>query len=81
MKTNLFDMEQQVMTCWSVCEDLGTLYEGVLDQDMDQDKIANCLLGMKELYQLKFEKLWDHFEQVTREIYQLRKEVESQRPD
>lgn len=69
------------MTCWSICEDLDTLTEGVLEHDLDQDKIANCLIGMKELYQMKFEKLWDHFETATREIYQLRKQVESQRTD
>lgn len=59
---NQFDMEQQIMTCWSVCEDLHTLTEGVLERDMTPDQISNVLIGMRELYQLKFQTLWEHFE-------------------
>lgn len=59
---NRFDMEQQLMTCWNVCEDLQSVYEGVMDRDMDTDRIANALIGMKEIYHLKFEKLWEQFE-------------------
>lgn len=73
MKKNLqFEMEQQIMTCWNVCEDIDTLYEGVLDRDMDTDQISNVLLGMKDLYQLKFEKLFEQFEDLVKELYQLR---------
>lgn len=61
-----FDMEQQVMTCWSICEDLETLCEGVLERDMSADQISNVLLGLQGLYQLKFEKLWDQFEQMCK---------------
>ena len=64
---NRFDMEQQIMTCWNICEDLDTVMEGVLEGDMNQDRISNVLLGMKELYHLKFEKLWEHFEAMCRE--------------
>jgi hypothetical protein len=64
---NRFDMEQQIMTCWNICEDLDTVMEGVLEGDMNQDRISNVLLGMKELYHLKFEKLWLQFEAMCRE--------------
>jgi len=64
---NRFDMEQQIMNCWNICEDLDTLMEGVLERDMSQDRITNALLGMKELYQLKFETLWESFEAMCRE--------------
>lgn len=67
MNFNRFDMEQQIMTCWNVCEDLDTVMEGVLEGDMTQDRISNVLLGMKELYHLKFEKLWLQFEAMCRE--------------
>ena len=59
---NQFDMEQQIMNCWNVCEDLDTLMEGVLERGMTHDRISNALMGMKELYQLKFETLWESFE-------------------
>jgi hypothetical protein len=67
---NRFDMEQQIMNCWNICEDLDTLMEGVLERDMSQDRITNALLGMKELYQLKFETLWESFEAMTSEAHQ-----------
>jgi hypothetical protein len=67
---NRFDMEQQIMTCWNICEDLDTVMEGVLEGDMNQDRISNVLLGMKELYHLKFEKLWLQFEAMCRETYE-----------
>lgn len=68
---NQFDMEQQIMTCWNVCEDLDTLTEGVLDRGMTTDQISNVLIGMKELYQLKFEKLWEHFEALCAQKVQV----------
>lgn len=68
------------MTCWNICEDLDTLCEGVLEHDMTNDQISNVLLGMKDLYQLKFEKLWDQFEAMCHETA-VRKKDESQRTD
>lgn len=64
---NQFDMEQQIMNCWNVCEDLDTLMEGVLERDMTRDRITNALMGMKELYQLKFETLFETFEAMCHE--------------
>ena len=69
---NRFDMEQEIMNCWNVCEDLETVCEGVLDREINQDQISNLLLGMKELYQLKFEKLWENFEALCRESAQVK---------
>jgi hypothetical protein len=69
---NQFDMEQQIMTCWNVCEDLDTLMEGVLERDMTRDRITNALMGMKELYQLKFETLFENFEALCRDRAQER---------
>jgi hypothetical protein len=70
MSFNRFDMEQQILNCWNICEDLDTVMEGVLEGDMTQDRISNVLLGMKELYHLKFEKLWLQFEAMCRETHE-----------
>jgi hypothetical protein len=70
MNFNRFDMEQQILNCWNICEDLDTVMEGVLEGDMTQDRISNVLLGMKELYHLKFEKLWLQFEAMCRETHE-----------
>ncbi len=61
-----FDLEQQIMDCWGIVEDLDTLFEATLDKSLDRDKIANILLGMKDLYHLKFEKTFNTFEECIR---------------
>lgn len=63
-----FDLEQQLMDCWSIVDDIQTLLEGVLDREMSKDEISNVLIGLKPLYQLKFEKAFETFEKVHRVV-------------
>ena len=65
--TNRFDFEQQIMNCWSVCEDIDALYKQFGLREMSQDEIQNCLLGLKTLYQIKFEQLFAMFEDMIKE--------------
>ncbi len=62
-----FDFEEQIMECWSLCDHLNTLAEGVMEQDMTRDQVTNVLIGLNDLYQLKFNKLFDMFEQGIRD--------------
>lgn len=62
-----FEMEQQLLDCWKVTDDLNAVFEGVIEQDMKRDDVANVLLGMQQLYNLKFEKLWRLFEEGIRD--------------
>jgi hypothetical protein len=62
-----FDFEQEIMSCWNVTEDLDILTEGVLEHGMSPDDIANALIGMKTLYNLKFDKMFNTFETLIRE--------------
>ncbi len=65
--TDRFDLEQQIMACWNVTSDIDTLCEGVLESDMTTDQIANILLGMKQLYELKFDKMFRTFEELIQD--------------
>lgn len=60
--TDRFDLEQDIMNCWNVVEDIKTIYDR-LDYT-DQDQVMNSLLGLQTLYQMKFEKMWETFEQL-----------------
>lgn len=60
--TDRFDLEQNILTCWNVTSDVDLLYANVMEKDMTKDEIANMLLGIKSIYDMKFEKLWDTFE-------------------
>jgi hypothetical protein len=64
MPSDRFDFEQQIQKCWLVTDDIYELAEGVLEHDLTTDQITNVLFGMKEMYELKFNKLWDLFEDV-----------------
>lgn len=65
MSNKQFDLEQQIMGCWNIVEDLNTLYSSVMeDGSLTKDKIANILLGLADLYQIKFDKTFSTFEEL-----------------
>jgi hypothetical protein len=59
-----FDFEQQIQKCWIITDDIADVAEGILEHDLDKDQIVNALTGIGQLYELKFNKLWDLFEDV-----------------
>lgn len=73
--TDRFDLEQQIMACWNIIEDIQLLNKGVLEgrpegSTMTQDEISNYLLGLESIYSLKFEQMFDTFSTLvsTRKI-------------
>jgi hypothetical protein len=62
-----FDLEQEIMNCWQIKEDLDTLLHAYMDgPKMTEDEVSNVILGLSSLYQLKFQKCWDTFEQLLK---------------
>ena len=64
-----FDLENEINKCWNITEDLDMVIERILDSPSFEgmpaelaDKIDNLLIGMKELYDMRFETLWETFE-------------------
>jgi len=65
-----FDLEQQIMECWNVTTDLKRVTEYLLDAPLEpsrEDKIANMLLGMEALYEVKFDRCFRTFEKLLQE--------------
>ena len=62
MKKGRFELEQEILDCWHIVDDVNMLYEAVMDRDLTKDQIANVLLGLYQLYQLKFERTFETFE-------------------
>lgn len=60
-----FDLEQGIMDCWKVTDDIKLLYDNL--ENMDEDRRMNYMLGLMEMYGLKFEKLWNIFEQLIQD--------------
>ena len=63
----LFDLEQQIMRCWSVCDDIQDLRKFRDGRKLTEDELDNYLLGLVSLYQVKFENLFSLYEQVLQE--------------
>jgi len=63
-----FDLEQDIMTCWSVVDDIKELSRCMLDRrHMTKDEVSNYLLGLETIYQVKFERLFETFEILVRQ--------------
>ena len=58
-----FDLEQQILECWRVTDDINILYDR--QEYMSKDEQMNYLLGLNSLYKHKFEILWSTFEQLV----------------
>jgi len=68
--TDRFDLEQQISECWNVTSDIRQVCEYVLDAPLEpnrEDKVSNMLLGIEELYNLKFQKLFSTLETLIAE--------------
>lgn len=66
-KISRFTLEEKIMDCWGVCDDINTLYAQFDLSELTQDQIQNALLGIQTLYQMKFEQLFSVFEQLIAE--------------
>lgn len=65
-KINRFTLEDQILECWGVVDDLDMVYSTEALYE-DQDRMMNVLLGMQELYRMRFERLFDTFQQLVHE--------------
>ncbi len=63
MKTR-FDLEQQILDCWNVTNDIETVLESLSENKINIDQVPNILRGIKDLYQLKFDRTFATFESV-----------------
>jgi hypothetical protein len=63
-----FDLESDIMNCWSIVEDIKELNRCMLDRrKMTEDEISNYLLGLETIYQVKFERLFETFEKLVQQ--------------
>ena len=74
--TKLYDLEEKIMDCWSVCNDLAVVFRQIGDGERDPtpDEMMNTLMGMQQLYQWKFEQLFNRYEKIQRSQQEEREE-------
>lgn len=69
MKTR-FDLEDELMKCWHITDDIAAVSDIVVDTEMDdrdKDKLLNILIGMKQLYDHKFQETYNTMDALIRQ--------------
>ena len=64
MKYDRFDLEQLIIKNWEITTEIKHLRELISDGKPTQDQVENYLLGLETIYEVKFNKLWDCFEEL-----------------
>ena len=64
----LYDLEPMILDCWRVCNDLETVFKQIGDGEREptHDELMNTLMGMQQLYEWKFEQLFNKYEDVLK---------------
>ena len=63
-KLKHFDLEQDILNCWHIVDDIDQLLEMIIDRDAPKDKVKNVLTGLSVLYGDRFQKLMNTFEEI-----------------
>lgn len=61
---SVYDIEEEITKCWGIVDEIKLLNEAVQDKEIDRDSIANILLGLEYLYELKFQKLMESYKEL-----------------
>lgn len=72
----IFEIEQEIMKAWHVIDDIQLLNENVMETNMSRDEIANALVGLESIYNMRFQKVFNIFEDLCKEYHAIRKENE-----
>lgn len=64
-----FDLEQAIMQLWNTAEDIKLLYEHYYDNPkrMTEDEVANALIGIYTLANIRGQKTFDLYEKLLQE--------------
>lgn len=64
MESTRFGLEEALMACWGTKEDLDLLYEEALEGDSTKEDLANALLGLVKLHDLRCGRALRIFEEL-----------------
>jgi hypothetical protein len=76
MADKIFDLEQEIMHCWNVTSDIDVVLNESCEGNLTHDETQNLLLGLKSLYEIRFNILFRAFEEHCKDYWKYRKTVE-----
>ena len=62
-----FDLEQEILGCWHITDDIGVMLNAMENPEFDEDERMNFLIGLRTIYNAKFEQLFATFEGLISE--------------
>ena len=67
-KYDRFNLEAEIMSVWNTKDDLESITSRMMDDPdpMSEDDIANVLVGLSELHDIRCKKLFNVFESMVR---------------
>lgn len=78
--TKIQDLEQKILGCWQITDDIDEVFQYFYETEtIDKDVLAHILLGLKEIYNIKFENTFNLYEQALKEYYDSKPNSVSQR--
>ena len=69
-KYEIYDLEAEIMSVWNTKDDLESITSRMMDDPdgpLTEDEIANVLIGLTELHDIRCKKLFNVFEAMLRE--------------
>jgi len=68
-KYDRFNLEAEIMSVWNTKDDLESITSRMMDDPdpMSEDDIANVLIGLSELHDIRCKKLFNVFETMVKE--------------
>jgi len=68
----IFDLEQGILRCWNVTDDIGEILDDLESGHMEVHDAAEALRAYQKVYQRRFERCFAQFETFTSEVRDLR---------
>lgn len=65
---NRFELEDAMSNLHQIGEDIDTIIYAIGDSPIKhtEDQLLNMLIGMKQLHDTRYQKMWDTFEQLIK---------------
>ena len=83
MTDKIFDLEQRIMNCWNVVDDIDMLYYYFGDDPKfacmsaaAEDEMGSLMLGLRSLYSVKFDNMFNSFEDLIKEYHERGHQIE-----
>ena len=72
-----FNLEAEIMHVWNTKDDLNAITSRMMDDPdpMTEDDIANVLIGLSELHDIRCKKLFNVFESMVKDKCFVEKEI------